>query len=285
MKVYLEEELPDNFILCHNIFKCQLTNDILEADIVAYPSNFVRDEANFKYLDYLVQLANEHKLWCVLFYDNDDEMPLWSTKYPDNLLVFRTSLLRSCRRNNEYVLPVFVDTMRFARINRTLKPKIGFCGKVHKLRRERKKSMKFLDKTRTDCNFIRRLHFSGSGNASEKDIKEFIVNINTNHFTICARGDGNYSIRFYEVLGRNRIPIYVDNDSCLPFEDEIDWNSIIPIVKFENIESITDIVINYWNKYLTQKELDACLLRCGDMITEYLNTNFLWEYIERKIKF
>ena len=46
--------------------------------------------------------------------------------------------------------------------------------------------------------------------------------INGNLFTLCYRGRGNFSVRFYETLMRGRIPIQINSSSIFPYEDEID---------------------------------------------------------------
>src|SRR5690606_37188550 len=37
------------------------------------------------------------------------------------------------------------------------------------------------------------------------------------------RGGGNFSVRFYEALAMGRIPVFINTDSSLPFDDRIDW--------------------------------------------------------------
>ena len=50
-------------------------------------------------------------------------------------------------------------------------------------------------------------------------------------FTICVRGNGNFSVRFYETLASGRIPILIDTDCVLPLENEIDWDRHCIIIK------------------------------------------------------
>ena len=52
--------------------------------------------------------------------------------------------------------------------------------------------------------------------------QEYFDTINNNAFTVCSRGAGNYSIRFYETLRSGRIPVLLDSDMVLPFEEDID---------------------------------------------------------------
>jgi hypothetical protein len=56
---------------------------------------------------------------------------------------------------------------------------------------------------------------------------EFVNNILNSDYTICMRGGGNFSVRFYETLCLGRIPIFIDTDCLLPFQDEIDYKAHI----------------------------------------------------------
>ena len=54
--------------------------------------------------------------------------------------------------------------------------------------------------------------------------QEFLDNVFGTDYTLCLRGAGNYSFRFYEVLSAGRIPLFVNTRCVLPCEDEIDWH-------------------------------------------------------------
>lgn len=47
-------------------------------------------------------------------------------------------------------------------------------------------------------------------------------------FTLCPRGLGRASFRFYEALSVSSIPVYIwDDREWLPFADRIPWGDII----------------------------------------------------------
>lgn len=52
---------------------------------------------------------------------------------------------------------------------------------------------------------------------------EFYNNMKTSPYIVCMRGGGNFSVRFYEALAMGRIPVFINTDSSLPFDDRIDW--------------------------------------------------------------
>ena len=47
----------------------------------------------------------------------------------------------------------------------------------------------------------------------------FIKNMQKCDYTLCVRGTGNYSGRFYMTLNAGRIPVVLDTDVVLPCED------------------------------------------------------------------
>ena len=53
----------------------------------------------------------------------------------------------------------------------------------------------------------------------------FDDNLRSATYALCVRGTGNFSARFFEALSFGRIPLLVDTDNVLPFEDEIDWSA------------------------------------------------------------
>lgn len=75
----------------------------------------------------------------------------------------------------------------------------------------------------------------------------YINNILDNDYTVCVRGIGNNSIRFYETLCCGRIPIFVNTDCILPFEGILDWKNLCVWVEEKDIYRIGEIVKEYHN--------------------------------------
>ena len=109
----------------------------------------------------------------------------------------------------------------------------------------RKKILNILNrKSNLNTNFILRDRYQG-GESKKKDTfqimrKEFYQNIYHSDYTLCVRGTGNFSARFYETLALGRIPVFINTDCILPFEDEINWKEHVVWVE-EN--ELTDIGI------------------------------------------
>lgn len=98
-------------------------------------------------------------------------------------------------------------------------------------------------------NYILRKKYRG-GVVKDKSyhnpVKEtFVNNILESDYTVCMRGGGNFSQRFYETLCLGRIPIFVDTDCLLPFQDEIEYKSIFPWIDVKDLPNIADIVKDF----------------------------------------
>lgn len=52
----------------------------------------------------------------------------------------------------------------------------------------------------------------------------FYENIDSNLYTLCMRGAGNFSVRFYETLMQGRIPIVIESDARFPLSNQICWS-------------------------------------------------------------
>jgi hypothetical protein len=71
---------------------------------------------------------------------------------------------------------------------------------------------------------------------------EFVSNMRDSDYILCSRGGGNFSYRLYETMSASRIPVFVDTDSVLPFEQQIDWRSLCVWIDASDVESVGDAV-------------------------------------------
>jgi hypothetical protein len=110
-----------------------------------------------------------------------------------------------------------------------------------------------------ETNFIfRKKYRAGSVNESDRKITEieFYQNIFSNSYTFCMRGSGNFSVRFYETLAMGRIPILLDTDCQLPFDEEINWHKHVVIINKNDLHKIEQI-INTFHYQLNHEEFLA----------------------------
>lgn len=89
------------------------------------------------------------------------------------------------------------------------------------------------------------LNSGGTGETDTDFRKNFINNILESDYTLCVRGIGNNSIRFFETLCCGRIPVFVNTDSVLPFDHIIDWKKLCVWVEKKDIDSISDVVSEF----------------------------------------
>lgn len=87
----------------------------------------------------------------------------------------------------------------------------------------------------------------------------YLKEILNSHYVLCARGQGNYSLRFYETLAMGRIPVYIDSGGALPFESQINWRKHAVIVDHQNIPNIESIINTHF-----QENSPAELQEIGD---------------------
>ncbi len=112
--------------------------------------------------------------------------------------------------------------------------------------------------------------------------KLFVNNISKCDYVLCSRGTGNYSGRFYMALNAGRIPVVIDTDVVIPFENKIHLIKV-PV---ESIERIGDYVSEHFEK-TSELELETMKLENRYVYHQYIApekflTNFLRNVSEYK---
>lgn len=105
--------------------------------------------------------------------------------------------------------------------------------------------------TKLNANFIFREKYRGGKLSEEERLKttlEFYDNIQQSAYTFCLRGAGNFSVRFYETLAMGRIPLLINTDCKLPFDNKINWNRNVIIINKTDINSIVQSIDDFHNK-------------------------------------
>lgn len=101
---------------------------------------------------------------------------------------------------------------------------------------------------KVNSNFILRKKYRAgikTNKGTHKTTLEFYDNIRDSDYVVCVRGAGNFSIRFYETLAMGRIPIFIDTDCALPFDDEIDWKKHVVWVDYKELHRVAEIVTDF----------------------------------------
>jgi hypothetical protein len=129
---------------------------------------------------------------------------------------------------------------------------------------------KIIKEDRIESNFILRDKYRAKGKnagTTENTTLEFFKNIQDNLYVFCLRGNGNFSVRFYETLMMGRIPVLVNTDVRLPLSDEIDWTKHCLLVSEDSI--IDDLLKFHTSK--TDSELKEMQKANRKLMQEKLN--------------
>jgi hypothetical protein len=242
-----------------------LASGIEEADLAVWSNEYDgREEA----LDF-VRRAHAGNLSTLLFDSSDNH---FVPRPPDEqAVVWRSAIYADRMQTWERAMPAPCEDLWSSRggesvyREKTQKPSIGFCGYIsplwknlarmirgdyekargHIVRRRALNAFKGASRARRD--FVERPNYFGGALVANLDpaftaqIREqFVANIIDNDYTLCARGAGNFSIRFYEALSAGRIPLLVNTRCVLPFADQIDWKRHCLIVEESDIPQLPD---------------------------------------------
>lgn len=229
----------------------RLVDAMADADLLLFPSAYLTDLENARRA---AAAAHAVGRTC-LFFDAGDT---WTPFALDRGLLYRTSCDRRAMRANERAMPAFVgdvieeasklDVPNLDPAARGDRPTVGFVGYVgtpvsravalatgqlHKwrgltLRDRTVRTLARSAEVRFDATA--RATFGGGAHADASRRKErlgFLRNLFANAYTLCLRGKGNFSFRFYEVLSAARVPLFLDTRCVLPFADELDWRTLL----------------------------------------------------------
>lgn len=250
-KVLLYRDPPDkdiSYIVEHLPPRFGFTDNARKSDFIL-STKFVWGVAGFEpHQTFLTEYGKQPKKVLVFWITDCNDV----FEVPPNVYFFRTSLYRRWRNPTEDILPFVFDPFEGQELRvlaRTTQPIIGFCGGVWSNRKPT------LDVFRVDDRFqtlyIEHDHFSAG---TREMYKENILN---SHFTICDRGAGNFTMRFWHVLSLGRVPILVEDDMVWPFAREIDWNKIC--VRAQDPLDLAEKTFLFYNTYPPEEVQRLCL--------------------------
>lgn len=149
------------------------------------------------------------------------------------IIVLNTSIQWTPQKPiNQYIIPPPDINDNFSHFLEKPELSIGFVGQKNN---GLEKICQYFSDSGLKTNFV--LHLQDNDN------------MNDNLFTLCYRGRGNFSVRFYETLMRGRIPIQINSSSIFPYEDEIDYSEIGIFIEEEDLGKmdLEKIVRDYYN--------------------------------------
>lgn len=107
--------------------------------------------------------------------------------------------------------------------------------------------------------------------------RAYIQNMQESDFALCIRGDGNYSLRFYEALSLGRVPLFLDTDCAFPLEDRIDYASFTVRVPLHRLSSLDHVAAEAWNT-LSADRFAAMQRHARDVYEKYLSSASFLRY-------
>jgi len=243
-----------------------LTDDPASADLFLPPCGW-QDGGSPQALR-MAELAARHGRPMVVFYNSDFEEPVPF----DNALIFRTSITAANARPNERAWPAWTcdilrtyGTGRVEKRMKSARPTVGYCGYVdyrnviervqRTLRGQiaswsilRGKAVRALAASPgIDAQFVLRRRFGGNATAIARE--EYARNMLACDYALVARGRGNFSFRLYEAMSAGVIPVFVDTDCRLPFDDLIPYRDLFVWVPSHDVHCIADYVLAFHSKY------------------------------------
>lgn len=247
-------------------------SDMVRCDYVVYGQILWADPNTHGVLRRLDDLGASLGKMIIVFVVSDFELRY---QQADFVFVFRTSLRASLLASNEYVLPYIweAEQKSYPILQLNSKPIIGFCGLASKPRLHILNHFALHDAFQT--KFIPRDKFWGGDPHNPVLVNDFRRNLEESHFIVANRGVGNFSMRFYQTLSAGRIPILIDTDVLLPFDEEVDWESSIVIGG--SPEDLSIIIKNLCDASMVERMQE----RCGNIFEDHFRKGCFVQLLER----
>jgi hypothetical protein len=227
--------------------------------------------------------AGLRTLVTVMHCDSSDPIRL-----PD-VIVFRNAIEGRRRSDHDFALPAWHDSTTNSDLSAQFKPRpwaqrpvVGFCGLAARsgprLRRQVRLALQRLSRPlglhlahtdglqvrkramdrcaadgRVETDFVIRDAFFGNALAEpdrlQKIRDDYVANLASSDYTLCARGYGNYSLRFYETLSIGRIPLQIDTECVLPFDFVHDYAARCAIVPEGRIDDVVELLLEFHSRH------------------------------------
>jgi hypothetical protein len=296
----------------------ELVEDPAKADYLLIPHNFssVRDRGG--YLADYARLSHQHDLEIIVFAHGDSDAPILLP----NARIFRTSQYGYKKKENEIMMPAYTEDLLEGRTlelrNHGEKPIIGFCGwadyknfqnrvgtmlknaAIHvRSKRDpklsvhtkgltlRRRALETLERSPAVATnlCIRKSHSAHAKTITMDPVqarREYIENLTNSDLALCIKGDGNYSLRFYEALSLGRMPLFLDTDCVLPLEDVIRYDDFIIRVPFQDLRRIDEVVAEKWQSLDTARFHDM-QKKAREAFEKYLSVKSFLGYAVGKL--
>ena len=258
----------------------QLCDTMQESDVFLLPYEFSFEKEYLDHTQALSRLAHDKGKKLLIFYNNDNADPI----PVNNAIIFRTSLYASHKLPGVYAWPGWsVDFRKEYGQDRKLHevqpvPDISYCGYVDYLKfsgylkeagwkkawrgvfntvtanedgtRLRGKAVRALLKAKgVKTHFLIRNGFWAGGVSDKKEARRsYAENMFSATYVLVVRGAGNFSYRLYEALSCGCIPVIINTDCMLPFEEFIAWDKQCLRVDYKEVDRIEEYLTAFHTK-------------------------------------
>lgn len=151
----------------------------------------------------------------------------------------------------------------------------------------RNKALSLFEKSSlTETDFIIRQKYRGGAVTEEQRLLtalEFYENMRDTDYTLCLRGVGNFSVRIYETLAMGRIPVFVNTDCILPYDQFIDWKSHMVWID-ENDLSKADEILSDFNSSIHPDDFASLQIVNRELWEKYLSLDGFYSHLSKLIK-
>jgi hypothetical protein len=174
---------------------------------------------------------------------------------------------------------------------RRLAHKVGFLHWEQPLIEPTRFRKKILDRLNKNSelltNYLIRTRYRAGYWERRKDPKhltrlEFINNILNSDYTVCVRGRGNYSVRFYETLALGRIPIFINTDCLLPFQEDIRYSDFCVWIEEEELPYAAEKITDFHNS-LSKSDFIDLQRHCRYIWKEFLSSQNYFNQLSKII--
>jgi hypothetical protein len=266
---------------------------LADSDLAVFPAKWEDvngDAAGVALAQELVAAAAAYGKPAAVFFWSDSAEPV----PVEGALVFRTSLSASGRRPGEHAMPAWSEDFVERYLGGELvvrargpRPVVGFCGYVprpslvgrlrgvgsgHSVRRRALSALGASPAVET-CFVLRDRFNTGSR-------EEYVATVVGSDYTLCTRGAGNFSYRLYETMSCGRIPVFVDTDCVLPYEDAIDWRSLCVWVDERDVSRIDESVAAFHER-LSPAEFEERQRQCRAVWERWLSPSGFFANLAR----
>lgn len=232
----------------------------------------------------IVEMEKLSKKWgkpIIVFFNSDSDEDI----LVENAIIFRTSLYATRRAANEFSLPGWSCDFVKSYLQKQMPlrekkdvPVIGYTGytdyhdvisyilsfgrriksggRIHVGAQLRGRAIRLLSQNDRVKTVFRLRNGCLTGSMRRGKRLQYVQNIVDTDYTLVIRGGGNFSYRLYEVLSCGRIPLFVNTDCVLPFDDIIDWRKHMVWVDESELESISEKVEEFHSKLSKGEFLD-----------------------------